>query len=102
MLDNIVFGNTCKTNIKINENLFNFNQEEANTGIVLHALDVTQTNPYSELVISCPDTDILLTLLHYVEDICSNTTFKTRNKEICLWPVYKTLVKEICEALLGF
>ena len=55
MLGNTVFGNTCKTNININENLFNFNQEEANTGIVLHALDVTQKNPYSELVISCSD-----------------------------------------------
>ena len=38
----IVFGNTCETNIDINENLFSYNQEKADTGIVLYALDVTQ------------------------------------------------------------
>ena len=38
----IVFGNSRKTNIDINENLFSYNQKEADTGIVLHALDVTQ------------------------------------------------------------
>ena len=38
----IVLGNSCKTNIDINENLFSYNQKEADTGIVLHALNVTQ------------------------------------------------------------
>ena len=98
----IVFGNTCKTNIDINENLFSYNQEEADIGTVLHALDVTQRNSFSELVDSCFDTDVLLILLHYFEDICSSTTFKTRNKEIYLRTVYKTLGKEICKLLLGF
>ena len=79
----IAFGNTCKKNIDINENLFSYNQEEADTGIVLHALDVTL-------------------LLHYIQDICNGTTFKTRNKEIYLRAVYETLGKEICKALLGF
>ena len=32
----IVFGNTCKTNIDLQDNLFNYNKEEADTGIVLH------------------------------------------------------------------
>ena len=38
----IVFGNTYKTDIDINENLFSYNQKEVDTGIALHALDVTQ------------------------------------------------------------
>ena len=97
-----MFGSTCKTYIDINENLFSYNQEEADTGIVLHALGVTQRNPYSERLISCSDTDVLLILLHYFEDICSSTTFKARNKEIYLRTVYETLGKEICKALLGF
>ena len=63
----IVFGNTCKTNIDINENLLDYNQEE--------------------------DTDVFLTLLHYFEDICSSTTFKARNKEIYLRTVYEILGK---------
>ena len=34
----IVFGNSCKTNMNINQDLHQYNQEEADTGIVLHAL----------------------------------------------------------------
>ena len=34
----IVFGNNCKTNMNINQDLHQYNQEEAHTGIVLHAL----------------------------------------------------------------
>ena len=68
----------------------------------MHALDVTQVNSFSELVIYCFDVDILLILLHYFEGISSSTTFKTRNKEIYLRTVYETLGKEICKALLGF
>ena len=89
----IVFGNTCKTNIDINENLLDYNQEEADTGIMLHALDFTERKPFSELAISCSDTDVFLTLLHYFEDICSSTTFKARNKEIYLRTVHEILGK---------
>ena len=44
------------------------------TQVVLYTLDVTQRNPFSGLLISCSDTDVLLILLHYFEDICSSTT----------------------------
>ena len=84
----IVFGNTYKTNIDINENLFKYNQKEADTGIVLHALDATQRNPFSELVISCSDTYILLILLRCCEYVCSSITFKARNKETYLRTVH--------------
>ena len=38
------------------------NHEEANPGIVLHALNITQRNLFSELVISCFRTGVLLML----------------------------------------
>ena len=97
-----VFSNTSKINIDINENLFSYNQDKRNTGILLHALDGTQKNSYSEYVISCFDIDVLLILLHHFDDICSSTTFKTRNKETYSRPIYETLEKEICKVLPGF
>ena len=45
-----------------------FNQEEIDTGMILHAVDVKQRKPLSGLVISCSDTDILLIMLCYFGD----------------------------------
>ena len=55
---------------------------EADTGIVLHALDVSERDPFTDPVISCSDTDVLLILLFYHEDLCSSCIFKTRNNDI--------------------
>ena len=39
----VVYGNTCITNMmNLKEILFYYDQEEADTGIVLHALDVSE------------------------------------------------------------
>ena len=59
----VVFGNTCETIIDINENFFSYYQKEGETGVVLDALDVAQRNPFSELVISCSDTNVITALL---------------------------------------
>ena len=88
--------------MNINQDLHQYNQEEADTGIVLHAVDVSQRNPFSDLLISCSDTDVLLILLHYFEDLCSSCIFKTRTSEIKLRTVYESLGREICKALVGF
>ena len=82
-LDYVVgYGNTCITNMmNLKETLFDYNQEEADTAIVFHALDVSERDPFTDLVISCSDTDVLLILLFYYEDLCSSCIFKTRNNE---------------------
>ena len=60
----VVYGNTCITNmINLNETLFDYNQEEADTGIVFQVFDVSERDPFTNLVISCSDTDVLLILL---------------------------------------
>ena len=42
-----VYGTTCETNIQdLNPTLFDHSQEEADTSIILHAIDVTQRNPF--------------------------------------------------------
>ena len=45
----IEIHHSCLTNISsINRELLDYNQEEADTGIVLHALDVSKNDPFTE------------------------------------------------------
>ena len=75
----IVYGKSCLTNLPdLDQELrTNYIHKEADTGIVLHALDVSKRDQCSELVISCSDTDVLLILLHYFDNLTSSTIFKT-------------------------
>ena len=36
--------------VDINGDIFNYNQEQVDTGIVLEALNITKRNPFSDLV----------------------------------------------------
>ena len=65
--------------MNLKETLSDYNQEEADTGKVLHALHVSEWDPFTGLIISCSDTDVLLILLFYYEDLCSSYIFKTRS-----------------------
>ena len=51
-------------------------QEEADTGIVFRAIDVTKRDSFSELVVMCSDTDVFLHILHYFEMISSSTILR--------------------------
>ena len=51
--------------------------EEADTLIVLHAIDVAACNPFRKLIVSSPDTDVFLLLIHYQPKIPSDTHFLT-------------------------
>ena len=74
----IVYQQTVLTNLTdFDQHLRSYCHEEADTGIVLHALDVSKRNPFTDMVISCSDTDVLLILLNYFEDLTSSTIFKT-------------------------
>ena len=99
----VVYSNCCLTNISsFNRELFGYNQEEAITGIVLHALDVSKSDPLTELVISSSDTDVLLILLNYFEDINGCTIYKTFHHEYYLREIHESLKTGIIKALLGF
>ena len=58
----VVYGHTCITNIINLKETFDYNQEEADTGIASHTLDVSQRDPFTDLVIPWSDTDVLLIL----------------------------------------
>ena len=79
----VAYGNCCLTDISsLNRDLFDYNQEEADTGIVLHVLDVSKNDPFTELVIACSDKDVLLILLNCFESINSCTIFKTLHQTL--------------------
>ena len=50
----IAFERTCVTNIPdLDSGLNEYGQEKADTGIVLHAIDVCKRDSFTELTISC-------------------------------------------------
>ena len=68
-VDYVVIHHICLiTNIPdLDPSLRNCSHEEADTGIVLNAFDVSKRDPFTDLVISCSDTDVLLILIHCYE-----------------------------------
>ena len=51
--------------------------EGADTLLLLHAADVSARNPFTELHIYSPDTDVFLLTIHKYPILCVNTAFKT-------------------------
>ena len=97
-----VYGQTCLTNIQgLNPALMIHNQV-ADTSIMLHAIDASQSNSFRDIIISCSDTDVLLILLNYYNELCTNTIFLTREHDMPLRLAYEKLGNEKCKALLGF
>ena len=70
------------------------NQEEADTKIILHAVDAT-TNRATEIKIHSPDTDVLILALRQFPRLCQNTVFVTGkgddHREIQLKPIVDVL-----------
>ena len=52
---------------------------------------MSKNDPFTELVISCSDTDVLLILLNYFEDINGCTIFKTSHHEYYLREIHESL-----------
>ena len=99
----VVYDNYCLRNISsLNWGLFDYNQEQTGTGIILHAPDVSKNGPFTELVIACSDTDVLLILLNYFKNINSCTIFKTSHQEYYLREIHESLKPGIIKELLGF
>ena len=100
----VVYQHSCITNLSdLNPELRNYSQEEADTGIILHSIDVAKRDPFCDLTIKCSDTDVLLLLLHYFKDLPSTTTFETNEKKkFLLGQLSECIGEEKCAALLGF
>ena len=97
-----VHGNSLLINeANVKKLLENYNEEEADTGIVCHAIDVKKRDLFSKLVVMCSDTDVLL-ILHYFEMTSNSTIFKTTEHKYIFWKTYENLTPDICKAFLGF
>ena len=81
----------CKGNKK-DTSYLKSDQEEADTKIVLHALDAT-ANGATEIRIHYPDTDVFILSLRRYPDLCQNTVFVSgkgqNHREITLQPVVR-------------
>ena len=49
---------------------------EADTSIVLHCFQIAKIDPFREVVIVCPDTDVLLMLLYHYKTLCTQTIMR--------------------------
>ena len=72
-----------------------YGHEEADTGIVLHAIAISTRNTFTDLSVVCDDTDVLLILLRYFGDLSFLST-------ILLRLIDEVLGRDVCEALLEF
>ena len=70
------------------------NQEEADTKLLLHALDATASSA-STLEIHSPETDVFVLSLRRYQELCRNTYFVTgtgqRRRSISLMPIFQSL-----------
>jgi len=94
----VTSGTQTKGNVDIPDLLLTHSQEEADTLLMLHAVS-------AELVVSSPDTDVLLLLVHMYLHLPVSTVFLTgkgrlkRNISVC--NIYNNLGQERASALLG-
>ena len=81
----IVYHHKCITNIPhFTQHLCTHNYEEVDTLIILLVLDVSSINPFVELIINSPDTDVYLLLVYYQTKLCNRTSFCTgRGRDVC-------------------
>ena len=102
----VVYETTCKTNTPIEPALYTHEQEEADTLMILYGIEVAHMNPFQELIVCSPDTDVLLLLIFFYQELCTHTIFRTgsgnRIRDINIGLVYEMLGEEKCKALLGF
>ena len=99
----IVYGRSCITNLlDLDNKLKQYSQEEADTGIVLHVIDISRRDPFTDIVVSCSDTDVLLILLYYFDEISTSIVFRAIRHDADLRFIFEQLGPQICKAILGF
>ena len=95
------------TNIQnIDENLKSHDHEEADTLLVLHAIDVAKRDPFCKCVIFSPDTDVFLLLVYYSEVLPQMTSFRTgkgdNQRDIDISICFEALGPLRSNSILGF
>lgn len=98
----VTSGTQTNGNVDIPDSLLTHSQEEADTLLVLHALTVLNE---AELVVSSPDTDVLLLLVYMYPKLPTSTIFLTGKgrlkRNISVRSIYNNLGPKRASALLG-
>lgn len=99
----VSWGSFCQANFKETNNIQS-NQEEADTKLILHAVDATKDGA-TEIEIHSPDTDVFILSLRRYPDLCEQTSFVTgtgqRRRTISLKPIVQVLGQDKTLALPG-
>jgi hypothetical protein len=78
----VSYETTCRSNLEnFPEELHTHDHEEAGTLILLHAINISSRNPFAELHIYSPDTNVFLLTVSKYPDLCTNTVFRTGQGE---------------------
>lgn len=100
----VAWSNKCKATHKDMAYLES-NQEEADTKLLLHAVDATISGATSIEIFS-PDTDVFVLSIRRFPELCENTSFVTgrghRNRKILLSPIVRALGPARTAALPAF
>ena len=100
----VAWGSQCKATHK-DVAYLESSQEEADTKLLLHAIDATTSGATSIDIIS-PDTDVFVLALRRFPELCQNTSFVTgrgqRHRKILLRPIVQALRPARTAALPGF
>ena len=74
----VSYATKCISNLEdFAQEMMTHDHEEADTLLLLHVADVSARNPFTELHICSPDTDVLPLTIHKYPILCANTAFKT-------------------------
>ena len=102
----VVYDTICKSNVAVDPWLESRDHEETDTLIVLYGVDVARKNPFQDLVVVSPGTDVLLLLIAFYKSLCANTVSKTGKgnniRYLNVGTMYEALGEERASALLGF
>lgn len=103
-----VFVTTCKDiclSNRLDFSHLNSNQEEADTRIILHAIDATNRNA-THISILCSDTDVLVLALYHFNQLCHNTYLVmgtgSKRRPVYLAQICRSLPSKIIQGLPAF
>ena len=90
----------------LSSDLCNHDHEEADTLLILYGIDVAKDDPFQELIVCSPDTDVFLLLISFYKSLCTHTLFRTgkasNNRDIDIGAAYEALGEEKASALIDF
>ena len=73
---------------------------------VLQTKNVTNLDPFTDLYVVLPDTDVLLLLIYYYPQLCASTTFRAGSgndqRDIEIRKMYESIGPLHAKAILGF